>query len=510
MRKIYIPLLAITLATALALAAVSARGEERITMEQVKEAQHVSRVRAEADPALKKLDRNDRSYLRHENSLLHQVSYYHQRKIGRAIVENDFIRYRLDTGTGEKISETRHWRQGLPDRLPKIIDQAVAESMVKGEVLSTRLMYISPQSEIFKIKPVPENPCWIVRSRNGQAREVTVVDAVTGEILGPGLPAPYEGFSMHGPDWDNCDNNSPLWYDHAENARYWFEQMGYSSERVGSALQAVVQSRIQSDDTVMFYELDHGGAYSYHNRCEEDITSAEIDTWMENYAPMGFAFIGSCLGLVHTGNGTFEHEFRKEGMDEDTVVVGYNGMSDAVCEDDCWGHAIAWQTKLFSEMKNGETVAYAYARANLDYPDCTDDGRNCMLFTGDGNLKFSGDDLPRATRSISGTVLNYSILGYDISPLPGVPSRLNYRPYFVRDNLEVPYSGHLTLIPTTTYRYVDLAFLNNAKLTVNGDYLHADGANGGVRFVSGLNQHKGIEVLGELKIYNGGEIRVFE
>jgi hypothetical protein len=45
---------------------------------------------------------------------------------------------------------------------------------------------------------------------------------------------------------------------------------------------------------------------------------------------------------------------------------------------------------------------------------------------------------------------------------------------------------------------------------VNGYYLFADGSNGGVKFVSGLDSHKGMEITGELKMYTGGEIRVFE
>jgi len=510
MFKISLPLFLIGTGTIIALATVPALGEETITMEQMKKAQHVSRVQAQIDTNLKKVDHSNRTFLRHENGLFNQVSYFHQRKIGRAIVENDFIRYRFNTRTGEEISSTRNWRQGLPNQLPRIIDQSLAESMVDGKILSVRLMYISPHSEIFKIKPVPENPCWIIRSETNQARKVTVIDAVTGNKLGLGIPAPYEGFSMHGPDWEDCDNNSPLWYDHAENARSWFEQMGYSTIRDGSAYQSVVQSHIQSDETVMFYELDHGDGYSYHNRCEENITANEVDTWIENYAPMGFTFIGSCGGLTWTGDGTFEHEFRKEGLSEDTVVVGYDGMSDAVCADDCWGYAIAWQTKLFSDMNDGYTVSYAFAQANMDYPDCTDDNHNCMVFMGDGNLRFAGTGLPKVTRSISGAIANQSVSGDDTSPLPGVPDRFHHRPYFVRSNLDVPSTEHLTLYTTSTDKYIDLAFLNGSKLTVNGYYLFADGSNGGVKFVSGLDSHKGMEITGELKMYTGGEIRVFE
>jgi len=496
-----------------------AGSEKPMTMEQIKNAQRFGKVAAKKEPLLRKVDQTERIFKRLENTLLKQVSYFHQRKIGRAIVEKNFIRYRFDTQTNEKIEETRKWRNDLPDRLPPVIDQDEAEAKVEGGILSTRLVYISPESEIFKISPVPENPCWIIRVVTGNdARKVHIIDAVTGEYLGQGLPAPYEGFSMHGPDHDNppdsyCDNSSPLWYDHAQNAHNWFEDMGYDTIRDGSAYQSVVQSHIQSDSTVMFYELDHGGATYFKNRCEENITASEIDSWISGYAPMGFAFIGSCMGLADTGDGTFEHEFRKEGLDEDTVVVGYNGMSDSVCADDCWGHAIAWQNRLFSEMNDGYTVAYAYAQANLAYPDCTDEGRNCMRFTGDGNLKFAGSGIPKVQRSTSGAVYNTIITWpayMEISPFPGVPSRFYHRPYFIRNNIYVPSGYHLTMETTNSYNYIDLAFLNSSKLTVNGDYLSADGSHGGVKFVSGTDDDKGMSFTGELKIHNGGEIRIYE
>lgn len=220
----------------------------------------------------RKVDKTDRVFIRLENQLLNRVSFYHQRKIGQAIVENNFIRYQFDTQTSEKVEETRKWRQDLPDELPPVIDQFMAEANVEGEVLSTRLVYISPESKIFKIRPLPQNPCWIIRTLDDTARKVHIIDAVTGEPLGYGLPAPYEGFSMHGPDHPpDCDDSAPLWYDHAQNAHNWFETMGYDTIRDGSALGSVVQSHIQSDSTVMFYELDHGGATSFKNRCDDDI-----------------------------------------------------------------------------------------------------------------------------------------------------------------------------------------------------------------------------------------------
>ena len=87
--------------------------------------------------------------------------------------------------------------------------------------------------------------------------------------------------------------------------------MGYDTERIGSATAAQISGHIQSDATVMFYELDHGGSTSFKNRCEDNTYATEVETWIADYASMGFAFIGSCEGLCDTTDDTFSYEFRK-------------------------------------------------------------------------------------------------------------------------------------------------------------------------------------------------------
>lgn len=478
--------------------------------EWAEKSQAVTRIRTRDDSQLAAVEKEDREFIRTENSVINVVSFFHERKIGEATVENNYIRYMFDAKTGEKTEEVRKWREGLPDKLPKIIGQAEAEAKAPGAgtIQSSRLMYISPNSEIFHFDPVPVNPCWIVTCKNEDQMTLTVIDAVTGKVVGQGTPPPYEGFSCHGPDWDPCDNDDPFWYNHAENARSWFAAMGYNTERVGSATAAKIQGHIQSDTTAMFYELNHGGATSFHNRCEDDTSATEVETWITNYSNMPFAFIGSCGGMTSTGEDTFATEFRK-GLADDAVVVGYNGMSDAVCENDCWGEAIAWQTELFTRMRDGYTVAQAYSFANTAHPNCTDDGRTCMLVAGDTNLKFDGTNVPKVTRSYGGAINNSG----GVSPFPGTSSRTYTRAYHIRYNAYVPAGNNLTLIPSASYPYIDLVFLNNAMFTVNGTSLHADATNGEIRFVSEENRTNGMKLNygqdGEFVVYANGQIKVY-
>ncbi|MBN2561412.1 MAG: hypothetical protein JXQ75_10830 [Phycisphaerae bacterium] len=315
----------------------------------------------------------------------HMLVYFHQRMIGEATVEKDYIVYQFDNDTGELLARKSHWRDGLPATLPQtLLSGEQAEALVDGEIQSSRLYIISPESDVFPLDPTPESPCWCVRSIDEHGEYVvTVIDAVAGVILGNGVPPPYTAFSLTGPWYFSpCSGG---WTDWSENAESWFNTMGYSTEEVLWPTQAKIQSHIQSNETAMFYELAHGGSDYFASGCvggndPEYTTASEIEAWMAGYEKMPFAFIGSCAGMCSTGNNTFAYEFRK-GSDENTTVVGYCGMSEPQC-DICWSYSIAWQDSLFYYMNLGWAVKDAFEQANADYPVCAGDN-DCMRFAGD-------------------------------------------------------------------------------------------------------------------------------
>ena len=116
--------------------------------------------------------------------------YYYQRMIGNATVLGDFINYQFDEGGNFK-KKLAHWRDDLPDEFPPIISEE--EAMAIGGGTEAVLVYIDPESSAFaNVKPTPSNPCWAVAIYNdkGWNIDVVVVDAVTGEILGHGVPVP--------------------------------------------------------------------------------------------------------------------------------------------------------------------------------------------------------------------------------------------------------------------------------------------------------------------------------
>ena len=332
-----------------------------------------------------------------EIEIANMLVYFHQRTLGSATVEKDYIVYQVGKDTGELSARKSHWRNDLADlTFGALLSREQAEVLVEGEIQFSRLYIISPESNVFPLDPTPANPCWAVRSV-GEYGEcaVTIVDALCGTVLGEGVPPPYTAFSLTGPQYNSpC---SGVWDDWAESAQWWFMEMGYPTEEVEWPTEAKVKSHIQSDETAMFYELAHGTSLRFASGCLQgdsyEYTYAyEIEMWMDGYEKMPFAFIGSCDGLCSTGYGTLAYAFCK-GSYQDTAVVGYCGMSDPEC-DDCWTYSVDWQDALFHYMSIGCAVRDAYFLANADYPACANWG--CMRFAGDPDFAV----VPRVPRSI--------------------------------------------------------------------------------------------------------------
>ncbi len=315
-----------------------------------------------------------------------RLVYFHQRMLGDATVQGDFIVYQFDLETGRLIERTEHWRDDLPEELPPLgITMEEAEMMVEGEVLFTRLKIIAPGSPVYPIEPTPMNPCWVVRSQVNGRQKVSVIDAVTGTFLGYGIAPPSDAFSLGGPDHHDelpCDE---YYYDPwALNAYFWFDSMGYSATAVNNPAEAIIQGQIQNRTTALFYELAHGDSYGFLHTCPDGniITDDEIEAWIADYPRMPFTFLGSCGGMCDTGDEAFSYEFRK-GTSTGAVTVGYCGMASTDCAD-CWDNSIGWQDTLFAACLAGETVSDAVIAANLAYPMCA--AGSCTRFAGDETL----------------------------------------------------------------------------------------------------------------------------
>jgi len=133
-----------------------------------------------------------------------QIACWYQRVIDGAIVEGDRLYYLFDLEAGALLKKQVWWRSDLAEHLPSpLITREEAEAVVEGEVQYSMLVIIHPDTDTFRelksspgdsdtietTKPTKENPCWLVYSYTNQAggdrvTRLTVVDAVTGEMLG--------------------------------------------------------------------------------------------------------------------------------------------------------------------------------------------------------------------------------------------------------------------------------------------------------------------------------------
>ncbi len=147
-------------------------------------------VIASKDELLGKYEKSDRLF--NITEVGDMIVYRHQRMIDGAKVEKDRIVYQFDKDTKELKKKIIHWRDDLPEHLPAVIPKEEAESIAGGG--SAILYFISPESDVFPIKPAPENPCWVVwkaiKTDEYVYYNITIVDAVEGKILGYGVPPP--------------------------------------------------------------------------------------------------------------------------------------------------------------------------------------------------------------------------------------------------------------------------------------------------------------------------------
>lgn len=150
-------------------------------------------VIAKDDELLSQYDNSDTEYKKLE--IADAIVYWHNRMIGEARVQGDRIRYEFDKDTKELREQDKTWRDDLPECLPDIISEeevkTIAASMTSDEIGWARLVYIAPDS-IFYPTPTPINPCWevYVIDDAGWNTAVFIIDAVTGEFLGYGVPYP--------------------------------------------------------------------------------------------------------------------------------------------------------------------------------------------------------------------------------------------------------------------------------------------------------------------------------
>lgn len=333
--------------------------------------------------------------------------YWHQRQVGDAIVEGDYINRQIDTNSGKPKKNFTHWRDNLPDELPRNLTTEAEAFKTAGGGEYAKLYYLSPDSMIYR--PAPETPVWIVWHAHEPDRwgNITVINAITGEFIASGIPpistvprptplpelpepkvgsALAEAFIFTGPMYagDPCYQG---WYEFVDTVELYLTEMGYEIYRpVDYPTTSVIEQYLSNNKVAIFYEHCHGDVDYFWNSCGNFTfsvtTPEEIEAWLEGYDKIPFVFLANCNGMCGTGPGTLIDAFTK-GSDSCVVVVGYCGMSYTRCRE-CAMWRWSWEALFFEKLAGGYTVEEAYNFCTYEYPDCED----CILYYGDPDLRL--------------------------------------------------------------------------------------------------------------------------
>ena len=291
----------------------------------------------------------------------------------------------------EKLVDTIIEKRKLPEKVkpPHIVPAPAADA---------KLLLIDHDNPFWMLqsKVKRDITCWVVHTEEG---ETTLYDAVTGEKVGEGVPAPTEKATAisgyHKP------NRPDPWRNYRVNAANWFNHWGFKTWRVFAPSKAYVGMAISNSEYKYHYALAHSGrtgSTRFQVRKNEFVYASDIYGWMGEGGgsptdrtpapggrpPMWFAFLGHCAGMVNTGRGTLSDAFRKGSL-TNTVTIGYY---NAHTNPDGWAQSLNWQQSLFSKVNTGCTWKTAFDYANVCYPVC----KSMVRFVGDVNMKIRPEE----------------------------------------------------------------------------------------------------------------------
>jgi hypothetical protein len=333
-----------------------------------------------SDPLLGRYEKGDKEFIRCE--IGNKIVYFHQRMLKGAIVENDFTVYQFDMQTEELLCLRVNRRENIPVFSVPVISKEEAEAMVAGDVLFSRLLLISPESDVYPLEPTPENPCWIVRHVKSNDIILAVIDSITGEFLGNGISPPQKGYAFTGPT-DATPPCSGSWNAWTVNADTWFGKWGYPSTSAIWPNNLAIKSKVRDTAIKLIYEFGHGDSYSFISACQQFTNAQNVEDWLAVTPKKTFVFLGHCEGMCQTGDNTLSYEYRKGSL-IDTVTVGYCHMQSPACSN-CWDNSLKWQDRMFNYIYQNYTVKDAFDQATADYPMCS----GCVRYIGDNSLALN-------------------------------------------------------------------------------------------------------------------------
>ncbi len=309
---------------------------------------------------------------------------YWQHIINDVVIKNDYILLQENQIDNNIIKFEKQWTDikdlglnilQIDLNTIKIDENLVAwkEKVVFPEKIDLKSFYSVNEDQHFPLL------CWEVRYING----ITILYDDDENIIGSGIPAPNEGFSLSG--YNDASYPDP-WLQWRLNANNWFIKWCESTTSISLPTIDIISSYVSNPEMNIFFEIAHSvGLPTRFQANAEGVfyTADQLHNDMENRDPIRYAMLCSCEAMREVGPGTLSYEFRKGEM-KNTVTVGYIGM--ASCPG--WSVSLDWQDYMFYAMDSNYTIKDAFDLACAEYPIIAD----CVVFVGDPDIKIWPED----------------------------------------------------------------------------------------------------------------------
>ena len=307
------------------------------------------------------------------------VKYWHH-VVDGVVIKNDYILLQENQDDNSIIKFEKEWTELQDLRLDVMhmnldtinIDENIIAWMEKvlfPEENDLKYFYSVDKNQVFPLL------CWEVMYKDGN----TILYNVDGNIIGSGIPAPNEGFSLSG--YNDASYPDP-WLEWRLNADSWLKKWCDSTTSISLPTIEIISLYVSNPVMNIFYEIAHSvGLPTRFQANAEGVfyTADQIHIDMEKRDPIRFAMLCSCEAMREVGPGTLSYEFRKGEM-QNTVTIGYIGMAD--CPG--WSVSLEWQDYMFYIINSNYTIKEAFNLACAEYPIIAD----CVLFVGDSTIKI--------------------------------------------------------------------------------------------------------------------------
>jgi len=267
----------------------------------------------------------------------------YKHEIDGFIVDGDYLLEKLNKRTQVETTE-QVWHDIVPPF-----------EVPEGEGIPT---LVNPDNPfyVWDRKPEQWHPCWFIWDDRG----LTIIDMVTGEIIGHGTQIPAEALVL------SCaDDGIDAWYNFREVAYNHYLSMGMIVTNLIMPTKAEIISEIAGH--LYWFHIAHGTDTFFQpgvGGLAVQVTAAEVAEELQGREPYILAFVGSCGAMDSTGPGTWSQAFTKNMKGH--TVVGFKYLSQYTQE---WIYSLSWVQKFYHYLGLGYSAEAAFEEAVVDVPE---------------------------------------------------------------------------------------------------------------------------------------------